>query len=173
MNSPIDLLAAVCDAFSSSIRPQRFTVDSSDDEVVRAESIFASRNPETLRSTDVGIGAGWPEVYLNQQSRIYYMSGFVRLVLETDAENGFQVDDFCKLLSPDRIDSLNQRQKVAIAAVLDFIRDRLHEHGKEILDRRLKRLREWLVGWVRSPGRGIHPANSPWRVAPGEFVFSS
>jgi len=140
MTTAAELLAEVRDAFSSSVRPELFTVKSFDDEVVRAESIFASRTPETLRSTDVGIGAGWPEVYLNQQARNYYMPGFVRLVLEADEDTGFQAEDFFSILSPDRIQAWDQRQKAAIANVLDFIRDRLSEHGKEVVDRRLKRL---------------------------------
>jgi hypothetical protein len=94
MTTPADLLAAVRGAFSSSTRPELFTVKSSEYEVVRAESIFASRKPETLQSTDVGIGAGWPEVYLNQQAQNYYMPGFVRLILEADEDTGFEADDF-------------------------------------------------------------------------------
>jgi hypothetical protein len=137
MASTANLLAAVHNAFSFA-RPNRFTVDASDDEILRAEAMFASRTPETLQSSDIGIGAGWPEVWLTQSARDYYMPGFARLVLDND---GFDVCDFFDILSPDRIAAFDEKQKNSIADVLEFIRDELCDHDKEILNRRLKRLR--------------------------------
>ena len=148
MPDAADLMARIHEAFSSDAdRPTRFTVPNSsewpDDEIDRAESLFASRTPETLVSTDVGIGAGWPEVFLTQPGLHYFMPGFGRLVLEMDNEStvGFTMEDFLSILSPERIRELNPRQKESIADLLDFIRTGRNVRISDVVDRRLKRLR--------------------------------
>jgi len=139
-----ELIATVREAFSKEMRPKRFTVAEtqfpgwSDVETRRAETVFASRDPETLQATDLGIGAGWPEIYLSEPGLHYYMPGFVRLVLE---DNGFSLDDFLRILSPDRIRNMSQKRKAAITLVLKFVRDQVDERWQELIDRRLKRLR--------------------------------
>ena len=142
-----DLIAAIRASFSQAIRPDRFAVasaasgDWTDDEVDRAEAVFSSRTPETLQSTDVGTGAGWPEAFLTPSALHYYMPGFARLLLDARDDIGFGVDDFVSILPPDSIATLNPQQKAAIADLLNFIRNRLDDRGKQIVDRRLKRLR--------------------------------
>lgn len=141
-----ELIAAVCEAFATE-RPARFTSNSSieatygDDEVDRAEAVFASRTPDTLQSMDVGIGAGSPEVWLNKPARDYFMPGFARLVLQKQGKHGFDLDDFLSILAPDVISAMNQSQKSAVSDVLECIRNRIDEGSAEFVDRRLKRLR--------------------------------
>jgi hypothetical protein len=102
--------------------------------------VFASRSPESLQETDVGISAGWPEVFLTTEACHYYMPGFVRLILESDGESGFSLDDFLSILSPDLISTFGYSQRAAIALVLEAIRNREDDRGGELIDRRLKRL---------------------------------
>src|SRR5687767_15901126 len=115
MSTNAELIAAVVEAFQTK-RPTQFTLQSpldaayGDDERDRAEAMFASRTPDTLHSTDVGIGAGWPEVFLIQPALDYFMPAFVRLVLEaveTDHDRGFQIDDFLSILAPNIISRMS------------------------------------------------------------------
>ena len=137
-----DLISAVRQAFSMVSRPERFAIRSpgSDDEVERANSVFASRSPESLQATDVGISACWPENFLTTEACHYYMPGFVRLILEGDAESGFSLDDFLSILSPGLILTFSHSQRAAIASALEVIRKRVDQRGRELIDRRLKRL---------------------------------
>jgi hypothetical protein len=146
MSTIAGLIAAVREGFAIA-RPSRFTVSSDlaaaygDNELDLADSVFESRTPDSLQSSDVGISAGWPEVYLTREARDYFMPGFVRLILESDDDARIELDDFLQILSPDCIAAMNRQQRLAISNVLGFVRDLMDDESRIVIDRRLRRLR--------------------------------
>jgi hypothetical protein len=138
-----DILGSIDAAFGDTPRPAHFTNYTHCEECAEHDATLLAHTPDTISLEVIG-NPGWdPLCYVDTQGLHYFMPGLARLALGSGHD--YYLGQFLFHLSPDRIEALDPRQREAMLALLEYIRDAMREEVEgngemKTLERRIRRL---------------------------------
>jgi hypothetical protein len=139
-----DVLDAITHAFAKTPKPRHFTNFTHCEECAEHDETLLDYAPDTITLDQLG-NPGWdPICYVDTQGFHYYMPALARLALGRGTD--FYLGQFLFHLSPDRIKAFDLKQREAVLAFLEYVRDNMREEVEancetRVLERRIRRIR--------------------------------